>query len=302
MFSTKLKDLRRQANMSQEKMAEKLRVSRQAVTKWETGVGVPDIENVKAIASLFDISIDELLGNEESSRQKRDYVYDSTTEYDIDCGKNYDITFSGARRVSLCGYKGEKIRVRLASDQIEEIQSAFKVRIDDVKKKIDIDVRRFGNMTEARAKKELDVFIWIPQQYTGEAEISGNTPVLELTCIEAKNIEFSGKTERVFVHDVTGHVEINSNEDMNIVCAGLCGRLDINQLSSTSRLTVSEHMEFFAVKKGIGNHIYYERQGIASEDFSMKEDEIDDQTSMIELNGMKSELIIDAVSEPEFEV
>ena len=60
----------------------------------------------------------------------------------------------------------------------------------------------------------------------------------------AKNIEFSGKTERVLVHDVTGHVEINSNEDMNIVCAGLCGRLDINQLSSTSRLTVPENMEF----------------------------------------------------------
>ena len=87
--------------------------------------------------------------------------------------------------------------MRLASDQIEEIQSVFKVRIDDVRKKIDIDVRRFGNMTESRAKKELDVFIWIPQQYTGEAEISGNTSVLELTRMEAKNIEFSAKTERV---------------------------------------------------------------------------------------------------------
>lgn len=302
MFSTKLKDLRRQAKMSQEKMAEKLRVSRQAVTKWETGAGVPDIENVKAIASLFDISIDELLESEERSRQKGDYLYDSTTQYDIDCGKNYDITFSGAKKVSLCGYKGEKIRVCLASDQIEEIQSVFKVRIDDVRKKIDIDVRRFGNMTEARAKKELDVFIWIPQQYTGEAEISGNTSVLELTRMGAKNIEFSGKTERVLVHDVTGHVEINSNEDMNIVCAGLCGRLDINQLSSTSRLTVPENMEFFAVKKGIGNHIYYEKEGGTAEDFSVKEEEIDDSTNMIELNGMKSELIIEAVPEPEFEV
>ena len=101
MFSTKLKDLRRQAKMSQEKMAEKLRVSRQAVTKWETGAGVPDIENVKAIASLFDISIDELLESEERSRQKGDYLYDSTTEYDIDCGKNYDITFSGAKSIPL---------------------------------------------------------------------------------------------------------------------------------------------------------------------------------------------------------
>ena len=38
MFSKKLKDLRKQAQMSQERMAEKLQVSRQAVTKWETGV------------------------------------------------------------------------------------------------------------------------------------------------------------------------------------------------------------------------------------------------------------------------
>ena len=294
MFSKKLKDLRRQAQMSQEKMAEKLQVSRQAVTKWETGAGVPDIENVKAIASLFHISIDELLENDESNRSKKDYLYDSITEYDIDCGKNYDITFAGAKRVSLCGYKGEKIQVRLASDQMAEIQTAFKVRIDDVKKKIDIDVRRFGNMTEARAKAELDIFIRIPRKYTGEIEISGNTSLAEFQDIEAKNIEFSGKTEKVYVKGVNAHVELNSNEDMEIICAGLDGRLDINQLSSTSRLRIPEDMEFFAVKKGIGNSIYYEREGIPSEDFSMKEGEINDQACMIELNGMKSELIIEA--------
>lgn len=302
MFSKKSKDLRKQAQMSQERMAEKLQVSRQAVTKWETGAGVPDIENVKAIAALFHISIDELLENDESDGPKKDYVYDSITEYDIDGGKNYDITFAGARRVSLCGYEGEKIQVRLASDQIAEIQTAFKVRIDDVKKKIDIDVRRFGTMTETRAKAELDIFIRIPRQYTGDIEISGNTSLLELGNIEAENIEFSGKTEKVFVNGVTAHVELNSNEDMLIVCAGLDGRLDINQLSSTSRLMISENMEFFAVKKGIGNSIYYEREGSPCEDFSRKEGELDDQTSMVELNGMKSELIIEAVQSPSFEV
>lgn len=302
MFSKKLKDLRKQAQMSQEKMAEKLQVSRQAVTKWETGVGVPDIENVKAIAALFHISIDELLENEGGDGPGKDYVYDSVTEYDIDCGKNYDITFAGARRVSLCGYEGEKIQVRLASDQIAEIQTAFKVRIDDVKKKIDIDVRRFGNMTEARAKVELDILIRIPRQYTGDIEISGNTSVMEFQVIEAGNIEFSGKTEKVFVNEVTAHVELNSNEDMSVVCAGLDGRLDINQLSSTSRLVIPEDMEFFAVKKGLANSIYYEKEGSPCEDFSMKEGEINDQASMIELNGMKSELIIEAVQSPDFEV
>lgn len=302
MFSKKLKDLRKQAQMSQEKMAEKLQVSRQAVTKWETGAGVPDIENVKAIASLFGISIDELLGNDGGAGSKKDYTYDSITEYDIDCGKNYDITFAGAKRVSLCGYGGEKIQIRLASDKIEEIQSVFKVRIDDVKKRIDIDVRRFGNMTEARAKKELDIFVRIPHKYTGEIEISGNAPLLDLQGIEAKNIEFSGKTEKVFIKEVTAHVELNSNEDMEVVCAGLDGRLDINQLSSTSRLQVPENMEFFVVKKGIGNSIYYEREGKTAEDFSKTEGEIDDQAVMVELNGMKSELIIEVVEKPDFEV
>ena len=59
-FAEKLKSLRKQASMSQEQLAEKLGVSRQAVTKWETDTGIPDIENIKSISSLFDISIDEL--------------------------------------------------------------------------------------------------------------------------------------------------------------------------------------------------------------------------------------------------
>ena len=43
-FAKKLKMLRKQAGMSQEKLAEKLGVSRQAITKWETDTGIPDIE------------------------------------------------------------------------------------------------------------------------------------------------------------------------------------------------------------------------------------------------------------------
>ena len=67
IFAGKLKTLRKQSGMSQEKLAEKLGVSRQAITKWETGSGIPDIENIMAISSLFNISIDELW---EMKRQK----------------------------------------------------------------------------------------------------------------------------------------------------------------------------------------------------------------------------------------
>lgn len=59
-----IKHYRKQAGLSQEKMAEKIGVSRQAITKWENGTGTPDIANLMAIADLFQISVDELLSNE----------------------------------------------------------------------------------------------------------------------------------------------------------------------------------------------------------------------------------------------
>ena len=72
-FAEKLKSIRKQAGMSQEKLAEKLGVSRQAVTKWETDAGIPDIENIMAISALFDLSIDELLSNEKGTKKSTKY-------------------------------------------------------------------------------------------------------------------------------------------------------------------------------------------------------------------------------------
>ena len=57
----KIKDLRKAASITQEGLAEKIGVSRQAVTKWESDVGMPDVENLKNIATLFNITVDELL-------------------------------------------------------------------------------------------------------------------------------------------------------------------------------------------------------------------------------------------------
>ena len=65
-----IKYYRKQAGLSQEKMAEKIGVSRQAITKWENGTGTPDIANLMAIANLFQISVDELLSNEKSEKKQ----------------------------------------------------------------------------------------------------------------------------------------------------------------------------------------------------------------------------------------
>ena len=62
MLGNKLYELRKQAGLSQEAFAEKLGVSRQAVSKWECGASLPDTDNLITIANLYNISLDELIG------------------------------------------------------------------------------------------------------------------------------------------------------------------------------------------------------------------------------------------------
>ncbi len=60
-FAEKLYTLRTQGGYSQEGLAEKLNVSRQAVSKWETGPTLPETDKLIAISELFNVSIDSLL-------------------------------------------------------------------------------------------------------------------------------------------------------------------------------------------------------------------------------------------------
>lgn len=61
----KLKSIRKKFGLSQEGLAGLLNVSRQAITKWETDAGIPDISNLQEISKIFGLTVDYLL-NEES--------------------------------------------------------------------------------------------------------------------------------------------------------------------------------------------------------------------------------------------
>lgn len=63
-FNEKIKEIRSQNNLTQEQLAEKLYVSRTAISKWESGKGYPSIDSLKEISKIFNISIDELLSSE----------------------------------------------------------------------------------------------------------------------------------------------------------------------------------------------------------------------------------------------
>ncbi|MDD7418965.1 MAG: helix-turn-helix transcriptional regulator [Ruminococcus sp.] len=65
MFKDNLISLRKMNHLSQEELAEKLGISRQTLSKYETGESVPDIEKCKVIADYFEVSMDDLVNYSE---------------------------------------------------------------------------------------------------------------------------------------------------------------------------------------------------------------------------------------------
>lgn len=311
-LAEKIRELRVSRGMSQETLAERLRVSRQAVTKWETGAGVPDVDNLMALADVFDLTLDELLGrtpidpaaadearlDSELDGWDRDAPGTSRTEYDIDGPKHYDINLGGARRVLLYGIEGEKLRVQLGIPGRDDVASRFKVRIDDNRENIDVDVYRCNGATETEARENLEVVMGIPANLLLHVELEANTDDLVVCGLGEKpgdpaseeplDIELGGRLHRVVLDNVNAHVEIDCNTDLLVECpADLPPRLDVNQLHGTSMLLVPPQTQVFGQVKGLGNRILV-KEGVTEASTPASD------VPLVELNGMRSELTITA--------
>lgn len=67
MFRDNLVSLRKLHNLSQEELADKLAISRQTLSKYETGESLPDIEKCRVMAEVFGVSLDDLVNYESST-------------------------------------------------------------------------------------------------------------------------------------------------------------------------------------------------------------------------------------------
>ncbi|EON70137.1 helix-turn-helix domain-containing protein [Lysinibacillus sphaericus] len=69
-FSSKIKEERQKHNMSQQQLGEKLNISRQSISKWERGESYPSIELLIKLSDIFDITLDELVKEDNSLKEK----------------------------------------------------------------------------------------------------------------------------------------------------------------------------------------------------------------------------------------
>ena len=88
----KIKELRKAQDVTQEKLADYLNISYQAVSKWENGLALPDITLLPQLANFFGVTVDELLGATKPEQSEE------LTQYE----KQYFIQSVGYRRLCNC--------------------------------------------------------------------------------------------------------------------------------------------------------------------------------------------------------
>jgi transcriptional regulator with XRE-family HTH domain len=68
-LGSRIKEARERLNLSQDELAEKMDISRQAISKWETGKSYPDIEKILKLSDIFNLSLDELVKGDKTFQE-----------------------------------------------------------------------------------------------------------------------------------------------------------------------------------------------------------------------------------------
>ncbi len=112
-LGSKIRDLRKLKNLTQEQLASTLNITPQAVSKWEIGSAMPDVTMLPAIASLFNVSIDELFDFDLKN------IDEEVEKIRLESGRYFWNHFEKAEQILLEGLKRYPASVRLKTELFE---------------------------------------------------------------------------------------------------------------------------------------------------------------------------------------
>ena len=274
LFNEKLKMLRKKKNLTQEELAEKLNVSRQAITKWESSDGTPDIENLKQISILFNTTIDELIKEDKvvASEIKEQYSY--VEELEIDHIKHFDIHICKIYELNIMPNSEEKVKIELLSNEQENLENVFKVKFDNLYNRLDIDIK------EKEQIKDVSINIYLPQKYIDEIELNSKIKELNISDLDFRKLEYDGDLKYLNVKKSKGRIVLNTSKcDIEANYDKLDGILEVNTINSVARVEIPKGTEYKTILKGIKNEFV---DAINTEN----------SNNVIELNGVNSKLLI----------
>lgn len=287
-FGDKLKQYRLNEGFSQEQLAEKIGVSRQAITKWETKRGLPDVENMVILAELFKLTLDELVLEEVKKQEHKKTVFESETVYDIDNKKHFDINLGGARKVTLKTGDDEKIRIRLLSETLEELGTLYKIKLDENKAKLDVELVNKRGASRFEAQESVDIELFLPEKFTDHCEVSASVTELFIKDLRLGRLEYDGDAQRVYICDTEGSVELTSKTDYDITVSGNCTRLDVNQFKAKAVVHLENADDYKFENNGRKSKLITRKNGESVKAFSNET-----AKNIISISGIFSEMIIE---------
>ncbi|MEE1282676.1 MAG: helix-turn-helix domain-containing protein [Acutalibacteraceae bacterium] len=287
-FGDKLKQYRLNEGLSQEQLAERIGVSRQAITKWETKRGLPDVENMIILAEIFKLTLDELVLEEVKKQEEKPVVFESETVYDIDTQKHFDVNIGGARRITLKTGADEKIHIRLSSETLSEISSLFKVKLDEKKNKLDVDLLNKKGVSRFEAQESVDVILLLPEKFTEHTEVSASVKELFIEDLRLSRLEYDGDAEKIYIRDTEGSIELTAKTDYEIFISGNCTQLDVNQFKAKTVVHLEDVESYKILNNGRKCNVITRKNGDLIE---LAENE--NAQNAISTSGIFSELIVE---------
>ena len=287
-FGDKLKQYRLNEGFSQEQLAEKIGVSRQAITKWETKRGLPDVENMVILAELFKLTLDELVLEEVKKQEHKKTVFESETVYDIDNKKHFDINLGGARKVTLKTGDDEKIRIRLLSETLEELGTLYKIKLDENRAKLDVELVNKRGASRFEDQESVDIELFLPEKFTDHCEVSASVTELFIKDLRLGRLEYDGDAQRVYICDTEGSVELTSKTDYDITVSGNCTRLDVNQFKAKAVVHLENADDYKFENNGRKCKLITRKNGESVKAFSNET-----AKNIISISGIISEMIIE---------
>lgn len=289
-FSEKLKVIRKNEGLSQEQLADKIGVSRQAITKWETGKGLPDVENMVMIAEIFKITLDELLRDAAARQEPEEPIFISETIYDIDCEKHFDINIGNASAIILSSGTDEKLHIKLSSETLTNLDTMFKIKLDEKKNKLDVNCLNRNKLSRYEAEDSLKIEIILPDKYSDHCEIEASVKLLEVRDLHLRRLEYDGNAEQVLILNCSGSLEFTAKTDYDITVDKITGRLDINQWKAKAIVHIPENNIVNVINKGRKCNVYYVKDHNVIEYNNL----VDDKNEL-SISGISSELIVDLI-------
>lgn len=273
LLNDKLRNLRKTNNLTQEELAEKLDVSRQAITKWESGEGDPDLGNLKQISDLFHVTIDELIKDDKEIKGGQiSQVF--VEELEIDHTKHFDIHIGKINELNLLPSKDEKVRVEASSRVAEVKKDTIKLKFDNLYNRLDIDIK---------TDKSIDDYIvnlFLPEKYINEIELKSKMKAMNITDLNLNKLEYDGDLKHLNVANSKGRIILNtSKSDVEATYDDFAGSLEVNLINSVARVEIPKGTEYKTVLKGLKNEFENAKSTETAE-------------NTIELNGIGSKLII----------